>query len=165
MNQISVPPGAFKFRLAIIVVLVLILMLVFMNYTNRIAIVTEKTSIQQTKNIINSTLLVVFANYTINGKLDRLNEVSGSNPFDYLSQYNLVPATYQGETDADRLEDSVPGWYYDRVKELAIYKPYHSDKISYFTIVLEYRDINESGRFEAEFDQYRRLMFKQLPQQ
>jgi len=165
MKQIGVPPGAFSFRLVLIVILVTIFMLVFLSYANGISIAIEKTSIQQTKNIINSTLGVVFATYTVKGQLERLNEVDGGNPFQYLEIYSQIPATYRGEVDGDDLKDSAPGWYYDGANGQALYKTIYDDKVYYFTIVLDYRDVDNSGRFEAEIDEYRRLSFKQLPQQ
>ncbi len=165
MKQISVPPGALKFRLVMTIILVIIFILVFFNYTNRISIAMEKTSIQQTKNVINSTLMVVFSSYAVKGELERLNELNGGDPFEYLENYSLLPATYRGDIGVDKLAVSVPGWYYDRANGLAIYKPLYDDKDYYFRIELDYRDVDGSGRFEPEFDEYRRLSFRQLPRQ
>jgi len=165
MKQIGTPPGALKFRLVAIVILVIVFMLAFLNYTNGISIALEKTSIQQTKNIINSTLLVVFSSYTVKGELERLNEVDGGNPFEYLEKYSQVPATYRGEFDVDSLKDIVPGWYFDRMNGQTLYKALYDDQVYYFTIVLDYRDLDGSGRFEPGVDEYRRLNFKQLRQQ
>jgi hypothetical protein len=165
MKQISTPPGALKFRLVAIIILVIIFMMAFLNYTNGISASLEKTSVQQTKNIINSTLAVVFAIYTVEGELEGLNEVNGGNPFEYLERYSQVLATYRGEIDVDNLKVSVPGWYYDRANALAIYKPFYDDNLYHFTIVLDYRDVDGSGRFEPNVDEYQRLSFKQLPQQ
>ena len=166
MKQISVPPGALKFRLVMTVILVIILILVFFNYTNRISVALEKTSIRQTKNIINSTLMVVFAGYAVKGELERLNELNGANPFEYLEKYSLLPATYRGDMGVDQSgDDSKPGWYYDGLNGLAIYKPLYDGKDYYFRIDLDYRDVDGSGRFEPEIDEYQRLNFRQLPQQ
>jgi len=140
-------------------------MLAFLNYTNGISASLDKTSIQQTKNIINSTLVVVFASYTVEGELDRLNEVSGGNPFEYLEKYGQVPASYQGVIGVDELEISGSGWYYDSMNGQAIYKSFYDDQNYYFTIILGYRDVNDSGRFEPGIDEYRRLYLRQLPQQ
>ncbi len=147
------------------VILVIILILVFFNYTSRISVTLEKTSIQQTKNIINSTLMVVFASYAVKGELERLNELNGANPFEYLEKYSLLPATYRGDIGVDKSKNSKPGWYYDGANGLAIYKPLYDDKDYYFRIELDYRDVDGSGRFEPAIDQYRRLSFRQLPRQ
>jgi hypothetical protein len=165
MREIGTPPGALKFRLVAIIILVVIFMLAFLNYTNGISASFEKTSVQQTKNIINSTLAVVFATYTVKGELERLNDVGGGNPFDYLEKYSVVPTTYQGEVGVDNLMSSGPGWYYDRANGLALYKPFYDNQVYYFTIVLDYRDVDDSGRFEPGIDEYRRLSFRQIPQQ
>jgi hypothetical protein len=165
MKQISVPPGALKFRLVMTVILVIIFMLVFFNYTNRISVTLEKTSIQQTKNIINSTLMVVFASYAVKGELESLNELIGSNPFRYLETYSQLPTTYRGDIGVDKSKNSTPGWYYDGAKGVAIYKPLYDDKDYYFRIELDYRDVDGSGKFEPAVDQFWRLSFRQLPRQ
>ena len=165
MKQISVPPGALKFRLVMTVILVIIFMLVFFNYTHRISVAIERTSIQQTKNIINSTLTVVFASYAVKGELEHLNELNGANPFEYLEIYSLLPATYRGDIGVDQSGDNTSGWYYDEENGLAIYKPLYDDKDYYFRIELDFRDVDGSGRFEPAIDQYRRLNFRQLPRQ
>jgi hypothetical protein len=165
MKQIGTPPGALKFRLVAIIILVVIFMLAFMNYTNGISASLEKTSVQQTKNIINSTLAVVFATYTVKGELENLNKVNGGNPFEFLEEYSAVPTTYHGEIDVDSLEASVPGWYYDGLNGQAIYKSFYDDQIYYFTIVLDYYDVDKSGGFEADIDEFQLLSLKRLPQQ
>ena len=147
------------------IILVITFILVFFNYTSRISVTLEKTSIQQTKNVINSTLMVVFASYAVKGELERLNELSGGNPFEHLENYSLLPATYRGDIGVDKLAVSVPGWYYDRANGLAIYKPLYDDKDYYFRIELDYRDVDGSGRFEPTIDQFGRLSFRQLPRQ
>ena len=147
------------------VTLVIVFMLVFFNYTNRISVTLEKTSIQQTKNIINSTLMVVFAGYVVKGELESLNELIGSNPFKYLETYGLLPATYRGDTGVDKSKISTPGWYYDGANGLALYKAFYDEKVYYFAIELDYRDVDGSGQFEPEIDEYRRLSFRQLPRQ
>ena len=147
------------------VILVIIFILVFFIYTNRIYVTIEKTSIQQTKNIINSTLMVVFAGYAVKDELESLNELIGSNPFRYLETYSQLPATYRGDIGVDKSKNSKPGWYYDRANGLAIYKPLYDDKDYYFRIELDYRDVDGSGRFEPAIDEYRRLSFRRLPQQ
>ena len=165
MKQIGTPPGAFKFRLIAIVILMLIFILVFLSYSNALSIATEKASIQQSKSIINSILAVVFATYTVRGELGRLNDLSGGNPFVYLEKYNMLPSTYRGEIKGEILQDAISGWYYDEEKGLVIYKPFHEKKMYYFTIELDFQDVNGSGYYEAESDQFNRLSFRQIPQQ
>jgi hypothetical protein len=164
MKKIGTPPGALKFRLVAIIILVTIFMMAFLNYTNGISASLEKTSVQQTKNIINSTLAVVFAIYTVEGELEGLNEVNGGNPFEYLEKYGVVPVTYQGEIGVDNLKFRNPGWYYNRAEGVALYKTIYDDQVFYFMIVLDYRDVDGSGQFEPGVDEFQRLSFRQLPQ-
>ncbi|MFV2033210.1 MAG: hypothetical protein ACC663_12000, partial [Gammaproteobacteria bacterium] len=121
MRYIGSHPGAYTFRLIMIVIIVSTLIVAFFRYTDRISIETEKASIQQTVNIINSSLAVVFATYAVKGELDRLNELNGGNPFINLAEYNLTPANYQGELRAENLNDLAPGWYYDGLDRKVIY--------------------------------------------
>jgi hypothetical protein len=143
-----------------IVIIMSSLIVLFFDYTDRISIATEKASIQQTKNIINSSLAVVFATYAVKGELDRLNELDGGNPFVHLAEYNLLPANYQGEIRAENLNDLEPGWYYDKLSGKVIYKAYYDDQVYYFSQVLDYRDVNKSGRFEPDIDVYQMLNFR-----
>ncbi|MEE8366264.1 MAG: hypothetical protein V3R76_10785 [Gammaproteobacteria bacterium] len=163
MRYISSYPGAYTFRLIMIVIIMSTLIVLFFNYTDRISIATEKASIQQTKNIINSSLAVVFATYAVKGELERLNELDGGNPFVHMAEYNMVPANYQGVIRARNLDDLAPGWYYDESSEKVIYKTYYDDQVYYFSQVLDYRDVNESGRYEPDIDVYRMLNFRLFP--
>jgi len=163
MKSIGFPPGSNNFRLLMIVIIVGGLWLFFFNYTGQISIKTEKASVQQTKNVINSSLMVVFATYAVKGELDRLNQLNGGNPFTYLSEYKLVPGTYQGEFEGGKLTDLVPGWYYHKAQQKIFYKPYYGDKVMYFSLVLEYRDMNKSGKYESKIDEFEGLSFKSMP--
>lgn len=165
MRSIGFPPGSDNFRFLLIVIIVVALIVLFFDYTDKLAIATEKISIQQTKNIINSSLAVVFASYAMNGELDRLNELNGGNPFVYMADYNLVPGSYVGEVELGDIGDFKSGWYFDILSRKVIYKAFYSDKIYYFALVLKFRDLNGSGRFESAWDEYQRLYFEQLPQQ
>lgn len=180
MKSIGSPPGANNFRLLLIVILVAALWMFFLDYTDGISVETENASIQQTKNIINSSLVLVFATYAVKGELDRLNELVGANPFIHLAEYNaelddanpfipfaqfnLMPVNYQGEIKVENLDEIDPGWYYNKGNKKIIYKSYYADQIYIYSIVLDYKDVNGSGRFESTVDEFRRLHFKQLPQ-
>jgi hypothetical protein len=136
----------------------------FFTYTNKLAITTEKVSIQQTKNIINSSLAIVFASIAMKGDLDRLNELNGANPFGYMEEFNLVPNTYHGVVNGIDPTDLKPGWYFDSLNGKVVYKSYIVEKVYAFSVVLDYRDINGSGRFESGADEYQRLYFQEIPQ-
>lgn len=163
MRSIGFPPGSNNFRLLMIVVIVGALWLFFFDYTNQISVKTERASVQQTKNIINSTLSVVFATYAVKGELDRLSELVGANPFEQLAAYNVITANYLGQISLEDLDGVDPGWYYDRLNREVIYKPFYDDQIYYFSMILDYIDVNGSGQFESATDDYRRLYFGRLP--
>jgi len=165
MKSIGFPPGANKFRFLVIVIIVGMLWVLFFDYADRIAIETEKASVQQTKNIINSALVVIFSEYAVKGELDRLNELNGANPFTYLALYNLVPGTYQGELRGGDTSEIAAGWYYDGSSGKVIYKPFHGDGIRHFALTLEYRDLNGSGIYEPGADEYQRLVLGELSRQ
>lgn len=160
MKSIGFPPGSNNFRLLLIVVIAGALWVLFFKYTNQISIETEKVSVQQTKNIINSSLAVLFATYAVNNQLDRLNELNGGNPFVYLAEYNLLPGTYRGEFKGGNLSDIEPGWYYYKSQRKILYKPYYDGKVQYYSLVLEFRDINNSGRYESKVDEFERLFLR-----
>ena len=136
----------------------------FLAYTDKLAITTEKVSIQQTKNIINSSLAVVFASFAVKGELDRLNELSGGNPFTYMAEYNLVPNNYKGIVHDHKLTDLESGWYYDSLNKKVIYKSSIDEQIYFFSVVLSYRDVDGSGRYDPGADEYQRLYFQEIPQ-
>lgn len=163
MRYIGSHPGAYSFRLIIIVILVTSFIVLFFDYTKKLAITTEKVSIQQTKNIINSSLAVVFASYAVKGELDRLNELNGGNPFVLMAEYDLVPKNFLGEVELGDIDDLEPGWYFDILSRKVFYKAIYDDQVYYFYLVFEYRDVNGSGRFESVIDEYQRLYFRQLP--
>ena len=146
-----------------IIILVTLFMVAFFYYADKISIATEKASIQQTKNVINSTLAVVFAIYAVNGELDRLNELNGGNPFVYMDEYSMVPASYRGNVAGRNLDQLESGWYYDKSNRGVIYKAIYDEQIYYFSMDLDYKDVNGSGRFESAIDEFQRLVFKQLP--
>ena len=163
MRYLGSYPGAYSVRLIIMVILMASLIYTFFVYTDRLSKATEMASVQQTKNIINSSLAVVFATYAIGGELDRLNDLNGANPFIYMAEYNLVPGNYHGLFKGEKLADLEPGWYYDSAHGEVIYKTYYDGRLFAFSLVLEYRDINGSGRYESGADEYQRLYFQQIP--
>jgi len=165
MRYIGSHPGAYSFRFLMIIILMTALIVFFFNYTDDIAVTTEEASIQQTINIINSSMAVIFASYAVNGQLDRLNELNGGNPFEYMAEFNLVPGGYVGEVELGDLANIESGWYFDTLSKKVFYKAFYSSKVFYFALVLKFRDLDGSGRFESAQDEYQRLYFEQLPQQ
>jgi hypothetical protein len=159
MNTIGSHPGAIIFRLAVMLILILILILVFLSYIEDAQKGVERSSILQTKRIIDSSLAVVFAHYAVKGRLDDLNEINGGNPFVFLSEFEIAPPTYQGVIDTDLSVATPPGWYYLEHRRLVAYRARYIETDSYFAIVLNYEDKNHSGKFEAGIDLFKNLQF------
>lgn len=149
-------PGALVFRALLTAVAILILILVFFSYVDRTQRAFERNSIQQTERIIDGSLAVVFATYATSQRLNDLNELDGANPFDFLQ---LPPLAYRGEVEGLSMGNSEPGWYYLRDRGLVAYKAFHLDSDIYFRVRLKYRDVNNSGRFEAASDEFQNLKF------
>ncbi|NNE63133.1 MAG: hypothetical protein HKN34_03535 [Gammaproteobacteria bacterium] len=157
-------PGAFGFRFVSMLVIILVLILLFLHYLDESSKVIEQSSIQQTRKIVESSLLVVFATLATRRELNRLNELSNANPFKLLHEFELAPAGYRGEIDQINQEELIPGWYYVSSSRIIMYKPVYGENTVYFSIVLEYEDLNENGFFESNSDHFKRLYMKKLPQ-
>jgi hypothetical protein len=162
MNTIGSHPGAILFRLSIMVVLIAIMVSVFFSYVDDTERELERISVLQTKKIIDSSLAVVFSTYAVNNRLNELNELDGGNPFVYLAEYKMLPVAYVGVIDTDLNVDQAPGWYYLKHRRMIAYKSYFTGADSYFEIVLNYQDNNQSGSFEAASDKFQSLRFVKI---
>jgi len=159
MNTLGSHPGAILFRLSVMVILILILIVVFLSYAEDVQIETERASILQTKRIIDSSLAVVFASYAVKGRLDELDDLAETNPFELLGEYRLVPPGYHGSLGGELPDDLEPGWYYLQQRRRVAYRARFLDFDSYFKIALTYDDLNQSGSFESREDRFRSLQF------
>lgn len=162
MNTLGSHPGAIVFRLSIMIVLIVILVSIFFSYLDDTERALERTSILQTKKIIDSSLAVVFATYAVNNRLNDLNDLDGGNPFVHLAEYGMLPIAYVGETDRDLDQDQASGWYYLTHRKILVYKSLFSDADHYFKITLNYQDNNQSGSFESASDKFKSLQFVKI---
>ncbi len=140
-------------------------MVIFFSYVDDTERELERTSVQQTKKIIDSALAVVFATYAVRNRLYELNDLDGGNPFVFLKEYQMLPPAYVGEIDHDLSTDEVPGWYYLRHRRLVVYHSKFNELDSYFTIVLNYQDNDKSGSFEPATDKFENLQFVEVAEQ
>ena len=101
MNTIGSHPRAVLFRLSIMIILIAIMMVIFFSYVDDTERELERTSVLQTKKIIDSALAVVFATYAVRNRLHELNDLDGGNPFVFLKEYQMLPPAYVGEIDHD----------------------------------------------------------------
>lgn len=157
MSAIGSHPGAILFRLSIMIILIAIMTTVFFSYIDATQRELERTSIIQTKKIIDSSLAVVFATYAVKGKLNELNDIDGGNPFIFLREYQILPPAYRGEIDHDVSKDLIPGWYYLRHHKRLVYVSRYLEVDYYYTIILNYEDVNQSDRFESTIDKFQNL--------
>ncbi len=157
MSTIGSHPGAINFRLSAMVILILALMYIFLHYAEKAEKVIELQSIQQAQRIIDSALVIVFATYASQGRLDELVDFEGANPFEFLREYQVLPINYRGEIEI--VGSSVPdsGWYYLQGSGDLMYAPFHLSESVYFRVLLNYDDINQNGRFEPGQDLVRVL--------
>lgn len=162
MKTIGSHPGAILFRLSITVTLIAILVVVFLSYVAKVEENLERAAILRTKGLINSSLVVVFASYAAQARLDELNDLDGANPFEYLREYQILPPSYMGEIDHGLNDDLAPGWYFQKHLRQVAYKPRYLDGRFRFALVLDYDDTNQSGRFEYGPDTFRGLHFTEI---
>ncbi|MCP4874219.1 MAG: hypothetical protein GY896_01930 [Gammaproteobacteria bacterium] len=144
------------------ILLIVILMMVFFSYLDDAEREVERASVLQTKKVIDSALALVFATYAVNNRLNELNDLNGGNPFLFLKEYQMLPPAYAGELDRDPAIDQAPGWYYLSHRKMVVYKSFHLDSDSYFRIVLNYQDVNQSGLFESSTDKFQNLQFVEI---
>lgn len=157
MKTIGSLPGANNFRLATMVVLILIFMYVFLVYAEKAEKAMEIQSVEQTRRIINSALVVAFATYATSGKMGDLDQLDGGNPFERLKQYLLLPANYHGEILVLDSETLQSGWYYDLKTGNILFVPFYLSEVQVFRVELEYVDSNENTSFEPAIDIFRGL--------
>ena len=81
MNTLGSHPGAIVFRLSIMIILIAILTSVFFSYLEDTEKELERSSIMQTKRVIDSSLAVVFASYAVGGRLYELHRIEFSAVF------------------------------------------------------------------------------------
>lgn len=162
MSTLGSHPGAIVFRLSIMLILIAMLVSVFFSYFEDTERELEHASILQTKKIIDSALAVVFATYAIKGRLNDLNDLNGGNPFVFLKEYAMLPPAYAGELDHDLSFEQAPGWYYLSHRGIVVYKSLFIESDSYFAIVLNYQDNNQSGLFEPAEDRFQNLQFVKI---
>jgi len=165
MNTLGSHPGAILFRLSVMIIIVAILVVAFFRYIDGTQKELERQSIMQTKRIIDSSLAVVFASYAVKGRLNELSQIEGSNPFVFLKEYSLLPAAYRGEIAQENLAELKPGWYYSKATGNVVYIPRFLDGVDWYSLVLNYDDVNQSGSFEAGQDLFRNLQFIKKPRQ
>ena len=162
MNTLGSHPGAILFRFSVMVILILILIVVFLRYIEDSRRGFEEASILRTKEVIDSSLAVVFAEAAINQQLNDLSLIQGGNPFELMQRHEILHSNYLGVLERDLSKDDLPGWYFLSHRGKVAYKAHYLERDSYFEVILKYDDKNRSGRFEADADKFRNLQFVRI---
>jgi len=157
MKTIGSHPGADNFRLALMVILIVLFIYIFLHYAEKSERAIERQSIQQTRRNIDSALVIVFATYASERRLNELAALDGANPFEFLKEYLVFPLSYRGEPEVNDPAVLESGWYYLPGRGDLMYIPFHLSRPEYFRILLDYEDIDQNGRFESGKDQFRAL--------
>ena len=155
-------PGAITFRFSSMVILISAFVLYFFFYFDDSQKEIERASISQTKRIVDSSLTVIFASYAVKGKLDKLNDLNGGNPFTYMAEFQILPPSYRGVIEDNTGAELNPGWYYLSSQKQVVYVPRYLTENRYFSLYLDFDDVNGSGVFESQLDQFKNLKFIQI---
>lgn len=158
-------PGAISFRFSLMVILILIFISFFFIHIRDAERDIERVSIEQTKRVIDSSLVVVFSSLAIKGELNQLNRLVGANPFELMRDFSLTPTGYKGIVETASLIGEESGWYYVKGSQQITYKPRYDENRRTFKLMLDFDDLNQSGIYEVGEDNFRHLYLKQLPQQ
>ena len=159
MKTIGSHPGAIMFRMTIMVILIAIIIVVFFDYIERARAGLEQSAIQQTRRVIDSSLVLIFSSYAVSGQMQRLDEIDGGNPFELMREFDIYVPEYRGELGHDLTTEQRSGWYYLYKRGLVVYKAHFMKSDSYFRIRLGYLDRNGSGTFDYGIDKFENLAF------
>ena len=162
MNTLGSHPGAILFRFSVMMIIILIMIVVFFRYIDESRKGFEAASILRTKQVIDSSLTVVFAKAAIKRQLNELAQVDGGNPFEYMQRYEIAHPAYLGELNRDLLVDDTPGWYYLSHRGKVVYKVRYLERDHYYQVVLNFDDLNQTGRYESNGDLFRGLRFVKI---
>jgi hypothetical protein len=163
MKGISSLPGALIFRAVISVLLISVVTGIFLNKTEQMTGKMDLIARQQVVNEINVALALVVYNLAVNNKLEKLNDLDKSNPFDYLALNQSLPNNYFGVVDRDEKIDR-NGWFYAISKKQAVYNSRQGIK-HWYQLSLIFNDINNSNTFDAGSEKLSGLQLKKASDQ
>ena len=139
------------FKLIVGLALLMVLTITLMNYLERAHAVLEEQSVQQQKRVIDSVLVVMFATYAVDGRLQQLAELDGGNPFEWLKKYDLSATQYRGVFNAAQPGDS-NGWFYDSDAGQIFYRSLYLEYQPRYEVKVGYQDVNQNGRLDPGID-------------
>jgi len=155
--------GQLFLKLVVSLILLLMLLVVGQPFFSKMMQNFERTAVRQVVTQLNSAASFKVAEYIALDKLPELSEQLTNNPLMWLELDDLGGYDrYQGEIEVLNFQElNTKQWIYDRSTNRLIYKVEYpellinEDPIAQriqFHLQLEYSDLNEDGRFDADND-------------
>jgi hypothetical protein len=155
--------GQFFLKLVVSLTLLLMLLVVGQPFFSKMMQNFERTAVSQVVTQLNTAASFKVAEYIALDKLPELSEQLTNNPLSWLELDDLGGYDrYQGEVEELNFEQlDSKQWVYDRSTNRLVYKVKYpellinEDPIAQriqFRLQLEYSDLNEDGRFDADKD-------------
>ena len=155
--------GQFFLKLVVTLTLLLMLLLVAQPFFSKMMQSFERTAFNQVVTQLNAAASFKVAEYIALDKLPELPKQLANNPLSWLELDDLGGYDrYQGEVETLNFEQlDSKQWIYDRSTNRLIYKVKYPELLSnddpiaqriQFRLQLEYSDLNEDGRFNADKD-------------
>jgi len=140
--------------------ILLIILLVAQPFFSKMLENFERTALQQVVRQLNVATNLKMAEYVALDKMQQLPEQLTENPIAWLDLDDLGGyGRYNGEVDRLDFEQLEPRhWVYDRFSMRLIYKVEYTELLVnedpvaeriQFRLILDYSDLNEDGRFDA----------------
>ncbi len=155
--------GQFFLKLVVSLTLLMMLLLVGQPFFSKMMQNFERTAFNQVVIQLNAAASFKVAEYIALDKLPELPEQLANNPLSWLELDDLGGYDrYQGEVEILSFEElGSKQWIYDRSTNRLVYKVKYPELLSnddpiaeriQFRLQLEYSDLNEDGRFDADKD-------------
>jgi len=159
LDKIKYPKGFTQFELVIVIILISILGVIALDRMWSWRIAAERAMIKTVRGNIRSALGLETAQLALQGKLNQLPKLAGSNPFSLLAQN---PSDYIGEFKNNNPKTQQLGiWYFNPTEQAIIYNLRYSKDFKTklkgqprvrFRIKLIYSDKNRNHRYDAKID-------------
>ena len=160
------------FSLLELVLVITIIGLLFTVAIDRLLILkveAERAAMQQIIGSLRSAMSIQVAKKISSGNIDKLAEMAGANPMDWLSE---KPDNYIGFKDEPDPAD-IKGytWYFDSYNKWLVYRVSNSQYFSSplkgtararFKVNFDYTDTNENGDFDPNIDEIHGLTLKSV---
>ena len=144
-----------RVELAFVVVFISILVALAITKILSLGVKAEQTGVNITINTLRTDLRYFAVHRILDGKIQRLDEMGGINPF---TSFREPPLNYHGEVSSANLGDIEPGtWYFNVDNSVVGYRVEHADQLIStvpgpkrirFRVELDYQDLDFNGRYD-----------------